>query len=353
MRLKNVVWGTLVGAFAVMIPSLAYGQAYGTVATQTLNVRAGAKLEASIVKQIGLGEPVEIVCEQGDWLKLILEDDSRAYVKAEYINVHRVLAVVNVNGGLNVRDYPSTENGNVIGTFSNGDEISVHYSVGDWYKVSQEGFEGYVSKEFVKNSTEVDFLSYLPNKRLTEIERMTVTQEEAQAVMVETTNTNNQIATNTNNSGNTNKETGSTNNSASSNQGSQNTQSNANVGSTTGDAVVAYAKQFLGNPYVYGGNSLTNGVDCSGFTSQIMKHFGISLNRSSSAQYANNGYYVSSDSLQKGDLLFYGYNGQVSHVAIYIGGGQIIHASDERTGICIGNAFPSGGKPYIGAKRVL
>lgn len=344
MRLKKVVLSTLVSVAVIMVPSLAYGQAYGTVATQTLNVRDGAKLEASIVKQVGLGEPVEIVCEEGDWLKLILEDDSRAYVKAEYINVHRVLAVVNVNGGLNVRDYPSTENGKVIGSFSNGDEISVSYSVGDWYKVSQEGFEGYVSKDYVKNSTEVDFLSYLPNKRLTEIERMTVTQEEAQAIMVETDNSSS-------NNGST-----SSNNSASSNSGSSSNSSNQNYTSSglgTGDAVVAYAKQFLGNPYVYGGNSLTNGVDCSGFTSQIMRNFGISLNRSSSAQYANNGYYVSSDSLQKGDLVFYGYNGHVSHVAIYIGGGQVIHANDERTGICISNVFPSGGKPYIGAKRVL
>ncbi len=84
-----------------------------------------------------------------------------------------------------------------------------------------------------------------------------------------------------------------------------------------------------------------------------MKNFGISLNRSSSAQYANNGYHVSSSNLQKGDLLFYGYSGKVSHVAIYIGGGQIIHANDERTGICIGNAFPTRGKTYIGAKRVF
>ena len=140
-------------------------------------------------------------------------------------------------------------------------------------------------------------------------------------------------------------------NSSSSKKPSSSSQSSSSGGS--GSAVVSYAKQFLGNPYVYGGNSLTNGVDCSGFTSQVMRHFGVSLNRSSAAQYANNGSYVSSDNLQPGDLVFYGYSGQVSHVAIYIGGGQIIHANDERTGICIGNAFPSGGKPYIGAKRVL
>lgn len=364
MRLKETLKAALMAA-VVVFPSLAYAQAYGSVATETLNVRSGAKLEASIVEQIGLGAPVEIVSEQGDWLKLILEDDARAYVKAEYINVHRVLAVVNVNDGLNVRDYPSTENGNIIGRFSAGDEISVHYRVGDWYKVSQEGFEGYVSKEYIKNSSDVDFLRYLPTKKLTEVERMTVTQEEAQAIKVEAeevveqetvTNTNSTTSSsNTNSSSSSNSSSHSSSSSSSSNSSSSSSSNSSSSHSNTslGQAVVDYAMQFLGNPYVYGGNSLTNGVDCSGFTSQVMKHFGISLNRSSSAQYANNGYHVSRDNLQKGDLLFYGYSGSVSHVAIYIGGGQVIHANDERTGICISNAFPSSGKQYIGAKRVL
>ena len=355
MKSRRMIMSMVVGTMALIVPSLAYGQAYGTVATQTLNVRDGAKLEASIVKQVGLGEAVEIVSEQGDWLKLILEDDSRAYVSAEYINVHRALALVNVNDGLNVRDYPSKENGEVIGRFSSGDEISVHFRVGDWYKVSQEGFEGYVSMDYVKNSAEVDFLKYLPTKPLTEIERMTVTQEEAQEVMVEAEEVDSNDVNNSdtsseesvNNSQDNNSNSSNTNND---NSSSSNTESSSNA---TGDAIVAYAKQFLGNPYVYGGNSLTNGIDCSGFTSQVMRHFGVSLNRSSSAQYANNGYHVSSDNLQKGDLIFYGYSGRVSHVAIYIGGGQVIHANDERTGSCISNAFSSRGKPYIGAKRVI
>lgn len=349
MRLNQTLKAALIGA-VIVFPSLAYAQAYGTVATETLNVRDGAKIDASIVEQIGLGDSVEIVSEQGDWLKLILEDDARAYVKAEYINVHRVLAVVNVNDGLNVRDYPSTENGEIIGRFNAGDEISVHYRVGDWYKVSQEGFEGYVSKEYIKNSSEVDFLSYLPTKKLTEVERMTVTQEEAQAVTVEA----DVVSNNNDSTSSTSGSTSNNSNTSSNSSNSSNTNSSSSSSSSSlGQAVVDYAMQFLGNPYVYGGNSLTNGVDCSGFTSQVMKHFGVSLNRSSSAQYANNGYYVDSGDLQKGDLLFYGYSGSVSHVAIYIGGGQVIHANDERTGICISNAFPTSGKNYIGAKRVL
>ncbi len=368
MKMAKVLKSAVVGAI-IMLPTFAYGQAYGTVATETLNVRSGAKMEASIVEQVGLGEDVEIISQQGDWLKIILEDDARAYVKAEYINVHRVVAVVDVNDGLNVRDYPSTENGNIIGRFVAGDEISVLYRVGDWYKVSQEGFEGFVHKDYVKNSSQVDFLSYLPTAKLTEVRRMTMTQEEAMAIMVEaeeqelqeevnntSSNTSDSSSNASSNTSNKKPSSNSSNNSSSSKPNkkpSSSTSSSSSSGSVTGQAIVNYAKQFLGNPYVYGGNSLTNGVDCSGFTSQVMKHFGISLNRSSAAQYANNGYHVSSDSLQAGDLLFYGYSGQVSHVAIYIGGGQIIHANDERTGICIGNAFPSSGKKYIGAKRVI
>jgi hypothetical protein len=102
--------------------------------------------------------------------------------------------------------------------------------------------------------------------------------------------------------------------------------------------LIEYAKQFLGNPYVYGGTSLTNGTDCSGFTMRIFGHFGYSLNRSSGAQ-SYNGTPVSLSEIKPGDLLFYSYGSAIGHVAIYIGNGQIIHASTERTGICIGNAF--------------
>ena len=118
-----------------------------------------------------------------------------------------------------------------------------------------------------------------------------------------------------------------------------------------GEEVVAYAKQFLGNPYVYGGNSLTNGVDCSGFTSQIYKNLGVSLQRSSRSQYASNGYSVSEANILPGDLVFYGNGGVINHVAIYAGNGQIIHASTERTGITMSNL--RYGKPIIGIKRVI
>ena len=100
-------------------------------------------------------------------------------------------------------------------------------------------------------------------------------------------------------------------------------------------ALIQYAKQFLGNPYVYGGTSLTDGADCSGFVQQIFRHFGITTGRSSRDQYAN-AQSISFEQLQPGDLVFYASGDYINHVAIYAGDGVIIHAANARTGICTG-----------------
>lgn len=95
-----------------------------------------------------------------------------------------------------------------------------------------------------------------------------------------------------------------------------------------------YAKQFLGNPYVWGGTSLTSGADCSGFVLSVFSKYGVSLPHSSRAQ-ANQGASISASELKPGDLVFYAKGGTINHVAIYIGGGQVIHASSPKTGIKI------------------
>ena len=100
-------------------------------------------------------------------------------------------------------------------------------------------------------------------------------------------------------------------------------------------ALVEYAKQFLGNRYVYGGSSLTKGTDCSGFTMSIFKKFGIKLSHHAASQ-AKEGTKISVSDLQPGDLIFYADSrGNINHVALYIGGGQVIHASSPKTGIKI------------------
>jgi cell wall-associated NlpC family hydrolase len=100
-------------------------------------------------------------------------------------------------------------------------------------------------------------------------------------------------------------------------------------------ALINYAKQFLGNPYVYGGTSLTEGADCSGFVQQIFKYFGIKTGRSSRDQIEN-AQAISFEELQPGDLVFYASGDYVNHVAIYAGNGVIIHAASSKTGICTG-----------------
>lgn len=96
--------------------------------------------------------------------------------------------------------------------------------------------------------------------------------------------------------------------------------------------VVDYALQFVGNPYVYGGTSLTNGADCSGFVQSVFRDCGYSLPRVAASQ-AYSGTQKSMEELEVGDLLFYGYGGSITHVALYIGDNQIVHASTAATGI--------------------
>ena len=106
--------------------------------------------------------------------------------------------------------------------------------------------------------------------------------------------------------------------------------------SSLGQQIADYAVQFVGNPYVYGGSSLTNGTDCSGFTMSVMANFGIGLARTAADQ-SYGGTSVAISDIMPGDLLFYSDGSGISHVALYIGGGQIVHAATESQGIIISN----------------
>lgn len=120
-----------------------------------------------------------------------------------------------------------------------------------------------------------------------------------------------------------------------------------------GKQVVNFSKQYLGTPYVWGGTSLTAGVDCSGFVYSVYQNFGVSLNRSSSSMYTTNGVNVSKANLKPGDLLFFNTGGRgVSHVGMYIGNGEYIHAAT--TNVKISNLYDDySTRTYVGAKRVL
>lgn len=113
--------------------------------------------------------------------------------------------------------------------------------------------------------------------------------------------------------------------------------------------VINYALKFVGNPYVYGGNSLTNGTDCSGFTKLVYAEYGISLPRSA-PQQSYSGTSVGLDNIMPGDLVFSGYDGQIGHVAIYIGNNKLVHALNSKVGIVVTDLYIM---PILDVRRVI
>ena len=123
---------------------------------------------------------------------------------------------------------------------------------------------------------------------------------------------------------------------------------------TRGQQLAQYAKQYQGYRYTWGGMSPATGFDCSGFANYVCKQFGISLHRVAQDIYSSDGTWVSKDALQPGDLVFFGYGPySVTHMGIYVGGGQMIHASTSTTGVIysdLGSNYYT--RMYVGAKRV-
>lgn len=325
MQLKKSLLTLCVMMSALIMPTLVYGQAYGIVTADSLNMREKPSTQSTKLGQLNNKEEINIIERTNDeWLQVQTSNGKKAYVFAEYISIEEAEGVI-TGQGVRLRDYPSVTNSTILQTLKKGEEVVIEYTVEGWCKVIYNGKEGFVSQEYVDSK----FIKEIKTKKLSEVKKIEPTQETEEII-------------------HTNKDN------ESSNSDSQEQDANTSVatGKDLGEEIVKDALQFVGNPYVYGGNSLTNGVDCSGFTQQIMKRHGINISRISSSQYANDGYKVSKEELQKGDLVFFGYNGSVSHVAIYIGDGKMIHSNNSSTGIII-STLANSGKPYIGAKRVI
>ncbi len=269
-------------------PSTIYGYTNLGIANveETLNVRETPSADSSMVGKMPKNAAGEILETLDGWYK-IQSGDVTGYVSADYLitgeeaaaraeEVKQTIATVKTPT-LNVREEPNTEC-SILALMPQGEELNVLEDLSGWVKVDLDNTNGFISKDYVDISVQ------LPKA-------MTMTE--------------------------------------------------VRYGNGVSDVrvdLISYATQFVGNPYVWGGTSLTNGADCSGFTLSIFAKYGVYLPHSSKAQ-ANCGTRISASEAKPGDLFFYGSGSSISHVAIYIGNGQIVHASSKKTGIKISNAF--------------
>ena len=277
-----------------------------------VNVRSIPSEEGEILGKLYDDSVGEFISEQDGWYE-IKSGSVQGFVKAEYVvtgdeavevakEVGKRIATVTTTT-LFVRQEATTES-SVIGMVPIEDELTVTEEgvTEGWVKVSIEEGEGYVSTDYVTLSTEF-------------VKAESKAEEEARLAAEEAARKKANAAAR-NSSG-----------------GSQSSGAAVSGGSGMGGSVASYALQFVGNPYVYGGSSLTNGTDCSGFVMSVYAHFGVGLPHSSGAQRGC-GYDVGGlANAQPGDIVCYS-----GHVGIYIGNGQIVHASTAATGIKVSNA---------------
>jgi cell wall-associated NlpC family hydrolase len=275
--------------------------------------------------------------EDNGWYK-IQSGKCTGYVKAEYCvtgeeanelarEVGRRVATVTTET-LYVRQEPTTESA-ILGMVPLEEVLTVTEELDGWVQVKIEEGEGYVSADYVTLSTEF-------------VEAESKEEEEARLKKEEEER---QQALEASRKAKAAKEAEEAAAAAAQAAASQETTSQETTTTTTtatvsadtsslGQQVANYGLQFVGNPYVYGGTSLTNGADCSGFTLSVYANFGVSLPHSASAQ-RKKGYDVGGiANAIPGDLVFYS-----GHVGIYIGNGQIVHASNSRTGIIVSSAY--------------
>lgn len=260
-------------------PVSEYENVVFSAAEDYVNIRDGAGTECTVIGKFYHNSIGEIVGQEGDWYQIVSGDVS-GFVRSDYVvtglEAQEVASealntyVVVDTEALYLRQEPGLEAA-VLDIAAEGEQYAVLEETQEWVKVAVNGQEGYFYREHVEEESDY---------------REAVSLEE---------------------------DTG-------------------NLHTQVGEEIAGYALQFVGNPYVWGGTSLTNGADCSGFVQAVFGDFGYGLPRTSREQAAG-GTSTTQEAVQPGDLVFYARDGTVNHVAIYIGNGQVVHASNEQNGI--------------------
>lgn len=286
-----------------------------------VNVRDIPSEDGEIVGKLYDKSVGTFIEESDGWYK-ISSGSVEGYVKAEFCvtgddavsyarEVGTRIATVTTTT-LYVREEPGTD-ATILGMVPIEDELIVTEELDGWVKVNIEEGDGYVSTDYVNMSTEFVKAESIEEERA-RLAKEEAARAEAQAAAARKAAENKASSSDSGSSG-------------------QTTTYAPPSGSASGQAVVDFAMQFVGNPYVYGGTSLTNGADCSGFVMSVYNNFGVSLPHSSAAD-RNVGATVNGiENAQPGDIICYS-----GHVGIYAGNGQIVHASTSKTGIIVSNA---------------
>ena len=284
-----------------------------------VNVRDSASEDGEVVGKLYDKSVGTYLGEEDGWYK-IQSGSVEGYVKAEFCVTGDDAVELAKEVGTRIATVTTTtlkvRNGagldaEVLGLVPIEDELVVTEELDGWVKVSIEEGEGYVSTDYVTLSTE-----FVKAESKAEEEARLAKEAAARAEANKAAKSN--TSKSTSNSG-----------SSSYNSASSYTTATSSIGS----AVAQFALQFVGNPYVYGGTSLTNGADCSGFVMSVYNNFGVSLPHSSGADRSVGAAVDGLSNAQPGDIVCYS-----GHVAIYIGNGQIVHASTAKTGIKVSNA---------------
>ena len=352
-----------------------------------LNIRSGPSKDAEIVGQALPAERYEVLSEEDGWIqinggyisadycevKYALNEGRKLDLKAQAINQYDNLVIFKKSGYMNVRSTPENKgDDNVIGKLTSKAAGDIIETLDGWYKIKSGTVTGYIAADpeliatgqeakdlAMQNATQMAIITtdvlnvrVEPNtdsKIWTQIvkdERYPVVDQQDGWVQIDLGSVDTEdgsqdgdekayISTRDNN-----VEVRYALNEAikftpakDSSSGASSDGSGSSTKQSRRSQLVNYALQFVGNRYVWGGTSLTNGVDCSGFTMRVMEKFGVSLPHYSGSQ-AQMGKKVTSATMKPGDLIFYaGSNGKVNHVAIYIGNGRIVHAASRRSGI--------------------
>lgn len=335
--------------------------------TNYVNIRSFPGEEGEILGKLYDDSVGTRIGEENGWY-YITSGSVTGYVKAEFVltgeaaeirakEVGTRLAEVTTTT-LKVRAEATTES-MVLGLVPEGDILEVSEETEGWVRVSVEEGEGYVSTDYVRVYTQnVEAESREEEEaRLRKEEEERRRAEEAARQALASRNEGKKPAQNQTNTQQQTTSSGSTSQNASGSnsqssganskpQGGGNSSSQSSSQTTDlGRQIADYALKFVGNPYVYGGTSLTNGADCSGFVMSVYAHFGISLPRTSGEQGASGSAVNGLSNAKPGDLIWYS-----GHIGIYIGNGQIVHASNPKNGIMISDA---NYRKILGIRRIV